>query len=744
MKKRSIGRSLGRAALRLTGVAVTALMLLAAAGVWAAHRWLTPEFLRSTIVAQLTQTFQRPVSMRRVSFVLHQGVRVDGLEVREEGGGEFLSSEALLIKYNLAALLERRLELSSVRLLSPRIRLVRGADGRWNFSGLLKAPAQPKGPFALPPLQSAERIVIEHGELRVLDLDGHWEHSVSDLGLKAERLNLETPFPLEFACRYTGRVEDKSLAADLDFAGVLSPAGLRPGEGILSAKSFSAVLDGEKVSLSGAVHGFPDLKAELRVWVPRLTSQNLSRYFRVPQGIDLEPKEWTVRASSPKPGPGVPFFKRLFVLESAESDFAQGRVSLRGSLEGGRRAHLSATLRDADLGRAARHFSPLAQKGLTGVLDGNIVFDGDAPKLALSSLSLLLRSFAANLPSGQGISGADLRVRAGPGLRPFDLEIRKGSYIGVGHVLSDLSLDVRLDKGALEVRSLEATWNKSKAKLKGCVRDVASPKRVVVDATIGSLRVDEFYAAIMALIERQRQMSGKPQEEKTWLHAFKYSIPKRFPDLRGKLRVLQASSPNFHTQNVELAFDLRGIARGLKDLEGSFRVGFGPGRVDDVPAVRGAHRVLNVLLLPYSFMYELNAKTVVSLATAEAKTLDFNRNYGDFSISSGAVDMRFLHVDSPELVGYSEGGVDFSREKIDARVLIRLTKHRSQLPERLVDTAGRPSIELLLKNDLNKPTAELTLRKIGYGDIEDALAGGLKKASSFDPSEGIAGCTEGK
>ncbi|MEK9144350.1 MAG: hypothetical protein AAB339_01925, partial [Elusimicrobiota bacterium] len=187
-----------------------------------------------------------------------------------------------------------------------------------------------------------------------------------------------------------------------------------------------------------------------------------------------------------------------------------------------------------------------------------------------------------------------------------------------------------------------------------------------------------------------------------------------------------------------------GIARGLKDAEGSFRVGFGPGRVDDVPAVRSAHRVLNVLLLPYSFMHELNAKTVVSLATAEAKTLDFNRNYGDFSVSSGAVDMRFLHVDSPQLVGYSEGGVDFSRERIDARVLIRLTKHRSQLPERLVDTAGRPSVELLLKDDLNKPTAELTLRKIGYGDIEDALAGGLKKASSFDPLDGISGCTEVK
>ncbi len=739
-----MGRGLIRAALRMAGFAVFAVVVLVAAGLFAAHRYLTPELLRSVIVTQLSQTFRRPVSMRRVSFVLHQGVRVDGLEVREEGGGEFLSSEALLIKYNFAALLEKRLELGSIRLLSPRIRLVRRADGHWNFSDLLKAPAQPKGPFALPPLQSAERIIIEHGELRVSDAGGRWAHSVSDLRLSAQRPNLETPFPVEFSCRYRGEAEGKGLSADLEFDGVLSPSGLRPGEGILSARKFAAVLEGERVSLSGAVHGFPDLKAELKLSMPRLTSQNLSRYFRVPTGIDLAAREWAVRASSPKPEEGVPFLRRLFVLESAESEFAQGKVSMRGSLEGGRRAHLSVTLRDADLGRVARHFSPLTEKGLTGKLDGNIVFDGEFPKLAISSLSLLLRSFAANLPSGQGISGADLRVRAGARLRPFDLEIRKGSYIGAGHVLSDLSLDARLDKGALEVRAFEGTWNKSKVKLKGCVRDVASPKRVVVDGTVDSLRVDEFYAAIMALIERQRQMSGKPKEEKSWLHAFKYSIPKRFPDLRGKLRVLQASSPNFRTQNVELAFDLRGIARGLKDAEGSFRVGFGPGRVDDVPAVRSAHRVLNVLLLPYSFMHELNAKTVVSLATAEAKTLDFNRNYGDFSVSSGAVDMRFLHVDSPQLVGYSEGGVDFSRERIDARVLIRLTKHRSQLPERLVDTAGRPSVELLLKDDLNKPTAELTLRKIGYGDIEDALAGGLKKASSFDPLDGISGCTEAK
>ncbi|MEK9145574.1 MAG: hypothetical protein AAB339_08200, partial [Elusimicrobiota bacterium] len=414
----------------------------------------------------------------------------------------------VVFQMNACRFLENRLELSSIRLLSPRIRLVRQADGHWNFSDLLKAPAQPKGPFAQPPLQTAERIVIEHGELRVSDAGGRWAHSVSDLRLSAQRLNIETPFPMEFSCRYLGEAEGKGLSADLEFDGVLSPSGLRPGEGIVSARSFVAVIDGERLSLSGTVHGFPELKAELKLSMPRLTSQNLSRYFRVPQGIDLAAREWAVRASSPKPEEGVPFLKRRFELEGAESEFAQGKVSMRGSLEGGRRAHLSVTLRDADLGQAARHFSPLMEKGLTGKLDGNIVFDGELPTLAVSSLSLLLRSFAANLPSGQGISGADLRVRAGARLRPFDLEIRKGSYIGAGHVLSDLSLDARLDKGALEVRAFEGTWNKSKVKLKGCVRDVASPKRVVVDGTVDSLRVDEFYAAIMALIERQRQMSG--------------------------------------------------------------------------------------------------------------------------------------------------------------------------------------------------------------------------------------------
>ncbi len=77
------------------------------------------------------------------------------------------------------------------------------------------------------------------------------------------------------------------------------------------------------------------------------------------------------------------------------------------------------------------------------------------------------------------------------------------------------------------------------------------------------------------------------------------------------------------------------------------------------------------------------------------------------------------------------------------KVLMRAAGSGARLPVRLVDSEGRPSIELLLKDDLNVPSTPLTFRKMRKMDLERALAEGLKRGKEIRFNEGLLDCGRG-
>ncbi|MBI5244881.1 MAG: hypothetical protein HY922_14525, partial [Elusimicrobia bacterium] len=739
---------LGHLSLRFIGLLILAAVVGAGAAFVLLQRYVTSEWMRSVIVAQLQHTFQRPVEIRRVSVVLHQGLRVDGLVVGESPdfpGETFLSSDSLIIRYNLPALLAGRLELSLVRLISPRIELIRRADGRWNIQDMLTAPQAPKAPIALPPLQSADMILIEGGDLRVRDLKNRSDFSFSGLKTKIDLFHTESPFNAEISFCNNSAFGGRRIDAEVDFSGVISLAGLRKEEAYVAAKRLVVSVGSLPIEATGSLRNFVDPRLDIKVAAPRMTSGWLSGFGRVPEGIDIPPSFWKlkVRALTQK-APLAALLERPYEVELLEVGLDAAQATARGFVGSLRKLRMSASVRGLDLGRAAAYYLPWAARAPEGMLNGSISFGGTISSPTITSLSLALDSFGMNLSSGQGISNADISIRGEDQMQRILLSLKGATYIGFGQTLTDAALDSRIAGGDLDVRGFQAVWNKSRVGFKGCVHPLSELKQITGDATVDKLAVDKFYSGVLETIEQRRKAADQPRAERPWAQAFKYSIPRRFPDLRGRLRIAEASSPNFRTQNLELLLDLKGISQGLREASGNFRVGFGPGQVDNVPEVRASHKVLNVLLLPFTKMHEMSAKARMSPDTATPTTFVFNRNYGDFGAEKGVVDVRMLHSDGEQFVAFADGKVDFASEKIKARVMMRLTTQRGLLPERLSDAQGRASMELLLSGDLNKPDPELTLRKMGASDIEDALTEGMKRAVPLDPLAGAVNCGGGK
>jgi hypothetical protein len=722
-----------------------AILLAVLTGV-AVRMLVTPETLKARMVAQLQQTFHRPVSVRSVTLALHQGVKVSGLEVGEaEGfpGDRMLSSEFLLAKYSFAALLRGRLELEQVLLMAPRIRLARRKDGVWNAADAFLRPKdapKPAGGWSLPPLQAARIIRIERGSLDVTDETRGTRASLQGLTVSIEGMNSETPFPVSLDLHGNGVVLGRSVRTSLQVRGDMSLGGLRRGEQRLDARRIVLDVDGHKVEASGVLRGFDDAFADLSLRLPRLDSAMLAKYAPVPPGIDIPESRWSLSLQGPSADAEDIRIRKFSVAAGPFVASVSGRVDPKSGW-----MRLGADLARFQLAQASAFYEGWSKKRLEGTAEGRITLVGPPARVAVDSFELTLAGFGVEWKENKRLSKADIRITGKDRLKTVELRSRNGSLVAYGNVLSDIDLDLRAASGDLLFRRLDVTWNESRFRLRGCVRGAAQMRKVVLDAEVDRLRLDETYAAIMNLIAQRKAEKGESTEPgRPWVRVFKSAIPQHFPDIAGRLRVAEVHSPNFRTANLELRCDLKDIAQGLEKVSGSFRVGFGPGRVSSVPDVRKAHPVPNVLLLPFSFMQELEAKARASFDTAALRTLDVNRTHGDFSVQRGVVDLRYVHFDSPQFMVYADGRVDFPKEDVALHVLMRATQPRGQLPFRLVDTEGRPALELNIVKDIKNPEVQLAQRKLESDAVEAALTDGLKRATPVADLESSLSCGGGK
>lgn len=713
--------------------------LLVVAGSAAFLRFmLTREELAAVISSQLQDALQRPVQMADVNVMLLQGIRIRGLRVLEAPGfpgPDFLTSEIAVAKYRWKALLQRRLEFSEVRLVSPRIQLVRRQDGAWNIEGLLRARAEePKKTLVLPVGLAADVVSIENAQLSVRDLARQRLVAVRNFDLEVSDFSSSDAFPFKLAFETTASLGGKPIELKAAGAGRISLAGFAWKDAWFEFERLRVSADGDSLSASGRVTGFGAPVADVRLKLPRITSETLGRYWPAPSGIALPPMLARLRFALPKPE-----LLRLDSVDLAAEPLrlrASGQVSL-GAGGGAYRLNVSAP--SSSLERVAALWTALSARKVAGTGDCSFTVVGklgldDRP--VIERLGLHLKGFGAILSTSAAVSGADVTINGSKNLDELELHAPRGRLIAYGNAFSDINLGLRLAEGDLDVERLDFTWSVSHVKLKGRIRNFNAPKGVDVEGSVDKLVLQEAIAATAAIVQQIKAAKGQavvPESERKWSQVFKYAIPKSFPATNGSVRIAELVQPNFNTFNVDLKWGLRGISTGLDNVSGWVRTGFGPGRVSNIPELENAHKLLKIIFLPFVFMQKMNNAARFSVETLYPKTLDFNRIYGQYALMAGVVDITPFHVDSGQLVACAQGKVDFPREQVALKVFTRLTSPSVSLPQYLTDEKGRASIQFFVKDDLNKPNAELDVHKMSATAIEDCIQEGTTRGQALSP-----------
>jgi uncharacterized protein involved in outer membrane biogenesis len=250
-------------------------LVLIVAGLLAVPLLIDETRVRKLIVSQLESSLHRKVSVQEAEVTVFTGigVRLKNVLVSEDprfGSTSFLHLESLLVQPSLLPLFRGKLELSSLQVVKPVIRLIRNAAGIWNISSLgadakvpSKAPtaATASSNFAISKLSVHDGVVSVSDQLsQAKAKETQYEHI--DLALTGISPNTPTGFSVEVQMPGS---EKRTLRA----RGQVGPI----SSGLSAGTSFNADIEFSQVSLADLKLLLLPREGQDLPWEGRLTTR---------------------------------------------------------------------------------------------------------------------------------------------------------------------------------------------------------------------------------------------------------------------------------------------------------------------------------------------------------------------------------------------------------------------------------------------------------------------------------------
>ncbi len=279
---------------RFVLITVAVLVLLVVLAGFALPVFLNADSFRTRIEASLTRSLGRQVTMSKLALsVWSGGLLAQNVQIADDpafSSTPFLQADSVKIGVELLPLiLHKQVRIESFTLLDPKVDLLRGAGGKWNYSTLGKtagqpAPASGSSGDSLSSL-TAGRIIITNGSITVGE-QGSGAATAQDRTYSRVNLDIKNfgatssfPFTLSAALPGDGTIEAKGTAgpinerdsADTPFSIHLEARHIDPlAAGLVDASTgITGLVD--SFTLDGAWTGTQLHIAKLLVGSPHLT-----------------------------------------------------------------------------------------------------------------------------------------------------------------------------------------------------------------------------------------------------------------------------------------------------------------------------------------------------------------------------------------------------------------------------------------------------------------------------------------
>ena len=671
---------------RLLAVLAGALAVLVLAAALALRHFFPPERIKAVALAKLEAALGREVRIDSVSLGL-RGLRLEGLEISEAPdfrAGVFVKAQSVLARWDLRALLRRRVAVSEVALDDFECNLVKDAQGRLNAAtigpstkpGQAPAPKKasaPRAGAAAPQVGAAaasgEKIAGGEFEISVrrVKLDGgrvtYKEASGMSVRLSALRASLKDPalgteFPAELAFDFAAQpAAGKPRAKAVEYRGSLDWRGKakygKDGSALLAFSPLKLRFFGFDLSLDGKVERDAAGKVRLSVAtkLPALVGERLRLLgVRAPDGFSVP--AGAISADIEYAGDRV--LLRPVTLTLGESTLqAKGTVLLSGA----GKLDLSLAASALPLEAAFPVAPVLAVYGVRGKvsLDLRVTGPMSAPVLAgsgkvaglsASAPGLALTNGAIELSFDPSQAKAKLTGKLGQGA--LDIAVQALNY--------SKAPDVRVD-GKLSALDLTA-WAKAQA---------AAPSPGSGPPTRGAAAPAPKSGEKTPAAAAPSPGSGPPTRGAA-------AAPKSAqPPLKtsGKLDIGPITHPNFRTQAARVDWALTGIAPDLAKLSGRASLNVGAGALEDLSLLAAKSQIARIALFPFVVLQKTAGLAKIPLLPGFDR-VSFKEITGDYTFENGVMTVKESHMDSSAAYVTTTGSADLARDRLDLRIAAKV------------------------------------------------------------------------
>jgi hypothetical protein len=700
------------------GLAATALVTI--------RVMFTPEDLHAIVTNQFQELLKRPVRIEWAKLSYTGEIKIKGLRVTEPGPEalDFITADYIYATYRWRPLLQRRIEIDSIVLVAPSIRLINRADGTWNFSDILSAYKNASGRNPLNKIDSAE---VKDGMLSVLRSKDKSTHTFEDFNLSVSNFKPDSDTLFYASVFFKSDALRKPVKGRVYAEGSVNLAGFELEKAELKNLRADLTLQDKTMTLSGSVRNFRTPVLELNAETPGFKASELDYLFDPGPKITATPSsKFTVPASSWELGAvfsssgtaEVRLLARpLNVRTEGTVNFSSSPVSYS----------LTVSAPPLTLEKLRGYGVRLPLEKTTGKAHIRLKLASRKGKPSVSRF-FMNTTGAGFKYRNLTVSGLDMASLLSENFSNSFLNATKGTLRLGGETLSGLKLKLEMSKNDLLV-NYSGRFNGAPAKGRVISRNIFGPARTL-DLTGYSEKLS--YAEIKNITFGIKELRGprvglpEVESELAWLKTLKNSIPMGFSSVKVLYKTRMFTHEYMAAADFYVSGSLTDIAGDISKLRGDISIRSGAGTFYDVQRTSEKDHVFYIFSLPLTFIHRMNRTGALKMGY-KVKDITFNAIGGDYAADGGKVQIKNFYIDGKEFSAHVTGQLDFYNETLDLKIYTISDKYYSMgsLPEALTDSSGKPALAFTLKGKMANPDFKMISPKQSGTIIKEAAAKGV-------------------
>ena len=670
------------------GIAATALVTV--------RVMFTPADLESVVTNQFQEILKRPVRIEWARLSATGEIKIKGLQATEPGPEtvDFLRAEYIYATYRLLPLLRRKIEIDSVVLVSPQIRLIKHPDGTWNIGDIFAAYRTGGARNRLNKIADAE---IKDGELIITDQKARTNYSFESFNATLKDFKPNADCPVYASVFFKSDVFKHPVTGRLYAEGLVNFAGFdwQRAE-IKDLRADLTVLE-KTARITGGIKNLRRPELALKAETQGFKSSEMAYLFNSPWEFTAPRSFWEINTVFPSTRT-----VEIKLVSRPLNIKAEGTFDLFVSTP---QYSFTVWAPPFDMANVRRYGAKLPVTDTSGKVQMRLKVSSKNGKPLVSRI--FLNTSAAGFRY-RTLTAADLDMSA------LLTENFSNSYVTASNGrlalgkdrLTNIKMRTQISKDELAL-TYSGRLNGEPVKGRTAIQQPFTGAKTV-DFTGYSKSL--VYSEAKNLILGVRDLRGGPKKprryesELAWIKTLKNSIPSGYAYFRLLYKADHFKHEYMEARDFYASAALKNLTGDITKMRGTVSIKSGRGTFYQVQNTSEKDRVYYIVSMPLILIHKMNRMGALKFGY-KVNDVSFNAIGGDYTLNDGKVEVKNFYMDGREFSAYATGQIDFSDDTMKLKIYTISGKYYSMgsLPEALTDASGKPAMAFTIEGKMAKP-----------------------------------------